>query len=256
MTVTLGGGPVSTARKVRVQVKSTKADNRPRVVRKDGKVYRFRNGVGRHPVGVTHKNLAQYKIIDREGRRSVTAFDGRGLPEVSWTIEFGHTDWRVSIEDDLRWFRDMALKGIPFYFAGDGSPGFEKGVTWYASDMSTQITQRTPRGQASRASITLSCTMYNPLTVKALVKKKPKPKPKPKPPPAKPKIIRYTVKSGDTLWHIARRKLGNPQRWKEIYRLNKGKPGKRYGKVIWATEFNKIADPHWIRPGQRLKIRK
>lgn len=240
----------------RVQIKATAKDNRPRVVRSDGKVYIFRNGKGRHPVGVTHKNLAAYKTIDRAGRRSVNAFDGRGLPEISWEIEFGATDWRVSVENDLRWFRDLGIKGIPFYFAGDGSPAFEKGVTWYASDLSTQITQRTPRGYASRATITLTGTMHNPLNVKALVKKKPKPKPKPKPPPKKSKIVRYTVRKGDTLWAIAKKHLGNPLRWREIYNLNKGKPGKRYGRVVRATKKNQIGDPHWIFPGQVFKIRK
>lgn len=257
MTATLAGAPVKTSgKKAVVQVKATTADNRPRVVRSDGKVYVFRNGKGRHPIGVTHKSVAGYRIVERSGRQPVTMFDGRDLPEISWEIDFGASDWRVSIENDLAWFRDLAQKGIPFYLAGDGSQGFEKGITWYASDLSTQITQRTPRGQASRAKVTLTATMYNPLNVKALVKKKPKPKPKPKPPPAKAKTIKYTVKKGDTLWAIAKKHLGNPLRWREIYNLNKGKPGKRVGKVVRATKKNQIADPHWIFPGQVFKIRK
>ncbi|WP_344133034.1 BTAD domain-containing putative transcriptional regulator [Luedemannella flava] len=35
--------------------------------------------------------------------------------------------------------------------------------------------------------------------------------------------IHHVVK-GDNLWNIARDKLGNPQRWREIYVLNRGKP--------------------------------
>ena len=30
----------------------------------------------------------------------------------------------------------------------------------------------------------------------------------------------YTVKTGDNLWIIAKEKLGDGNRWKEIYRLN------------------------------------
>lgn len=241
--------------KATVTVKAA-ANNRPRIVRSDGKVYTFRNGRGRHPVGVTYKNLARYKTIERSGRRPVTVFDGRGLSEITWEIQFGATDWRTSIETDLAWFRDLGSRGIPFYMAGDGSNRLEKGVTWYASDLSIQVTQRNPRGQASRATVTLNAAKHNPLNVKALVKKKPKPKPKPKPPPKKAKVIRYKVRKGDTLWSIAKKHLGNPLRWREIYNLNKGKPGKRIGRVVWAKKFHQIADPHWIRPGQVFKIRK
>lgn len=37
----------------------------------------------------------------------------------------------------------------------------------------------------------------------------------------KPKAKTYTVKSGDTLYMIAKRELGNGNRWREIYDLNK-----------------------------------
>lgn len=46
----------------------------------------------------------------------------------------------------------------------------------------------------------------------------------------------YTVKSGDTLPSIARRKLGDPGRWVEIARLND------------------IRDPRAVKPGARLKL--
>jgi nucleoid-associated protein YgaU len=52
----------------------------------------------------------------------------------------------------------------------------------------------------------------------------PKPEPKPKPKPA-PKPASYTVKSGDTLSRIAQATLGNSDRWREIYDLNRGAIG-------------------------------
>jgi hypothetical protein len=49
---------------------------------------------------------------------------------------------------------------------------------------------------------------------------------------------RYIVQPGDTLTDIARRMLGNPNRWPEIYGLNK----------------DKIENPDLIYPGQSLKL--
>ncbi|SEU22017.1 LysM peptidoglycan-binding domain-containing protein, partial [Enterocloster clostridioformis] len=43
--------------------------------------------------------------------------------------------------------------------------------------------------------------------------------PEPERPAARPQVKTYTVKSGDCLWNIAKKQLGDGNRWKEIHNL-------------------------------------
>lgn len=56
--------------------------------------------------------------------------------------------------------------------------------------------------------------------------------------PAEPVVKTYTVKSGDSLWHIAAEQLGSGLKWKEVYEANK----------------DVIKDPNLIYVGQKLVI--
>lgn len=58
------------------------------------------------------------------------------------------------------------------------------------------------------------------------------------PGPTEPDAGNYTVQSGDCLWNIAKAKLGDGSRWKEIYDLN----------------TDKIENPNLIYPGEVLTL--
>ncbi|MGH3715917.1 MAG: LysM peptidoglycan-binding domain-containing protein, partial [Micromonosporaceae bacterium] len=71
--------------------------------------------------------------------------------------------------------------------------------------------------------------------------------PKPPKPPPEPieQPTTYDVRPGDTLWDIAERELGDPLRWPEIYKLNRGRPQPHRGT---------LQDPDLIQPGWTLKL--
>ena len=62
--------------------------------------------------------------------------------------------------------------------------------------------------------------------------------PEPERPAEQPQAKTYTVKSGDCLWNIAKKQLGDGSRWKEIHDLNR----------------DKISNPNLIHPGLVLVL--
>ena len=64
------------------------------------------------------------------------------------------------------------------------------------------------------------------------------------------KSTTYTIKSGDTLWGIARKHYGNGAKWNTIYTANKEiieQTAKKYGR-------SSSSNGHWIYPGVTLTI--
>ncbi len=68
----------------------------------------------------------------------------------------------------------------------------------------------------------------------------------------KKKTVSYTVKSGDTLWMISKKHLGDATQWKKIYNANKSvieSAAKKRG-------YKSSSNGHWIFPGTKLVISK
>ncbi|AXK37705.1 LysM peptidoglycan-binding domain-containing protein [Streptomyces armeniacus] len=57
--------------------------------------------------------------------------------------------------------------------------------------------------------------------------------------------VEYTVVEGDTLWDIARTRLGDPLLWPRIYALNKDRP---------QPDGQRLGEPDDIRPGWQLTL--
>lgn len=91
--------------------------------------------------------------------------------------------------------------------------------------------------------IKFSLMEYKPYSLKVLennpsIVYKPPTPPRPANPP-KPPYKMYTIVSGDCLWNIAKRFLGNGARYMEIYNINRPPLG---------------GNPNLIYPGQQIKI--
>lgn len=79
-------------------------------------------------------------------------------------------------------------------------------------------------------------------------KTNPQAAPPPPPPPAQQRT--YTIQSGDTLWAIASRYYGNPNRWPDIFSANAGTldaAARAHGK-------GSSENGHWIYPGTTIVI--
>ncbi len=60
----------------------------------------------------------------------------------------------------------------------------------------------------------------------------------------------YTIKSDDTLWNIAKKKMGNGSKWTTLYSNNKSvieKAAKKHGRAS-------SSNGHWIYPGTKIII--
>lgn len=205
--------------------------------------FRLTNGrkvrVDRLPQTVTFGEVARISAVDRQGRKALTRNVGPGLRTLSFTQVVGNRngsrEW--DCEADLDAVLYLARNGWAFRITGAASR-LEQTTWWQAVGCSVNITHRTSQNRASRAEVEWDLQEYvgdaavaakpKPATKKAVTKKTAKAAP----------ARTYTVRSGDSLWKIAARLLGNGTRWREIHALNR----------------KALPNPNRLRVGQVLKV--
>ena len=122
----------------------------------------------------------------------------------------------VEMEISLKQYRDFGIKTVT--------------ITTVKKDTSTQKTE-TPTKTETKPTVSVSTKRED--TTKKTTKKK-----------------THTVKSGDTLWGIAKKYYGSGSKWKKIYNANKStieKAAKKRGK-------KSSSNGHWIFSGTKLTI--
>jgi LysM repeat protein len=204
-----------------------------RLITSDG----FQGSMHATPRGFTFKDVPVFGQVAREGKKALTRMVSPGLRQLSFTQTVASLDYQQSIEPVVQRFTNTAARGTRVRFTGGSGP-FEQPCWWLIKDMSVTVTQRALNNKPSFVSISWTLEEWVDVTTNVV---KPKPavkKPVVAPRPVAPPTRTHRVVTGDTLWGIAYRYLGNGVRWPEIYRLN--------------TKL--IRDPHWIYPGQVFRI--
>lgn len=196
--------------------------------------------------------VPEWEQLERPGKTPIIRVASRTLREMSFSHQIiGGRN--VAIGSRINKITKLVRKGQKVRLRNI-DPTIESDIWWVVTGYDIKVLKRRTDQRVNAVELSWKFTEF--VDEKATLKKiTPKPKPKPKPKKPKKKSYRkYTVKKGDCLWKIAKKKLGNPLRWKEIYKLNKGKAGRRYGRVVRAKKKNEIANPHWIFPGQVFKL--
>lgn len=189
------------------------------------------------PAELNYSHNARFGEIEREGRKALTRMTGEGLKTLSFSHRVASLDYTASIEPVLKRLLERAEVGDKIRFTG-GSPELEQSAWWHIRNLGTKVVQRALNNQPSR--VELSWELVEAVDVTADIVKT---KPKPRKPPAKSTPVGsvtrvHRVVRGDTLWWISSRYLGDPLRYPEIVRANRGL----------------IKNPNLILVGWKLKI--
>lgn len=207
------------------------------------------------PEKIQGKMSAKMQSFDIISLGTVKVPNGTDLTEISWDgVLFGETKKNEAIvqsehwqdpEDCMEILRDWEVDGTELTLVVSD--------TWINIDVTIASFSATAFGAYGNISYSIVFQESKSLeirTVEEISTKKTKSRKKKKKTTSTKKTTTYTVVSGDTLWGIASKKMGNGQYWTKIYNKNKTvieNTAKKHGM--------KSSDKgHWIFPGTKLII--
>lgn len=194
------------------------------LVKTNGK--RLHMGVLPHSTTVSAgHNVAR---LERAGRLDIIRPMGRTNREIAFEQVLTSGTGRHSVDAKINDMRKLVESGARVKITG-GSWASENG-RWYVP-ISLEVTpeRRSVLNNYSRATLSWKFVEFSDATVKVITKKKKtatsksrkKSAPKKATKAKKTKYVMYKIVKGDSLWKIAKKKLGNPTKWKSIWALNK-----------------------------------
>lgn len=203
--------------------------------------------------GTGEASMASYDII---GKGKVAIPTGVGLATCSWESVFPgayrtdksllHGSW-IKPETYQKTLTDWKKKKTKLNLLVVGYP---INMNVYLTDFSAA-----PSGAFGDIAYTISFTEARTITVKSSSSTGSASSNNASKPRSEKKSSSYTIKSGDTLWSIAKKTLGSGSRWKEIYNLNKSIIESTARKRWKAAGKNRGSENgRWIFPGTKLRI--
>lgn len=209
------------------------------------------------PAKLKTKFKNQNKTIDLINEGEVNMLKAPGLTELSFSLLLPNQQYSFAVYRDgfkealyyLEILEKYKTSQKPFQFIFNRiAPG---GKMLFYNDMKVSLEDYSMDEDAKEGTdITVSITLkqykeYGTKTVNLESKSQPTTKEnRPEGKGGNNSGTTYKIQAGDTLWNIAKKKLGNGSRWKELYEANKvaidaeakkrGKASSNNGQWIWA----------------------
>lgn len=208
------------------------------------------------PEQITGRSAASYQSFDIISRGTVRVPRGTDVGEISWEGEFfGPSKRNEAIVRKNSWRNPVeCVNIINGYIRDETVLNLIVTETWINMDVTISSFQATAYGAYGNVRYSISfeekrrwrSMIRTRLRIAAFVKKT---KPRNEPAPA-PAGSSYTVVSGDTLWGIAQKMLGDGSKWQGIYSANSG----TIESTAAAHGMGNSDNGHWIWPGEVLTI--